>query len=64
LLFILANLARFMGCNPEDVLNQTNNKFIRRFHYIEESLKKAGKKIEQTTLEEMDKIWEESKGKV
>jgi tetrapyrrole methylase family protein / MazG family protein len=64
LLFILSNLGRFLGCNSEDVLNLTNNKFIRRFHYIEEKLKESGKKMENTTLAEMDEIWEEAKDKV
>jgi tetrapyrrole methylase family protein / MazG family protein len=64
LLFILSNLGRFIGCNSEDVLNQTNNKFIRRFHYIEDKLKEAGKKAEEVSLSEMDKIWEETKSKV
>lgn len=64
LLFILSNFGRFLGCNSEDVLNQTNNKFIRRFQYIEEKLKETCKKMEDTTLAEMDAIWEESKDKV
>jgi len=64
LLFILSNLGRFLGCNSEDVLNQTNNKFIRRFHYIEKNLKESGKKLEDVGLAEMDRFWEEAKDKV
>jgi len=64
LLFVLANLARFLDCNPEDILNQTNNKFIHRFHYIEERLKDAGKKVQEVGFAEMDRLWEESKDKV
>jgi MazG family protein len=63
ILFSLINYSRFIGVNPENALRKTNDKFIKRFQYIEEELKKAGKKITDSNLEEMDKYWEESKSK-
>ena len=61
LLFSLVNLARFWGVTPEDALQKTVRKFIRRFNYIETGLKKKGKSANQATLEEMDALWEEAK---
>lgn len=58
LLFALVNLSRFVGINPDVALNKTINKFICRFEYIE---KNAAKDLKQMSLEEMDKLWEESK---
>lgn len=63
LLFSLVNYARFLNINPEDALRRTNEKFIGRFQIIEKKLKEEGKDIDNTSLEEMDRIWEESKGK-
>ncbi len=64
LLFSIVNYARFLKINPEDALRKTNEKFIRRFQIIEEKLKEQGKDIDNTSLEEMDRIWEDSKGKI
>jgi tetrapyrrole methylase family protein / MazG family protein len=61
LLFALVNYARFIGVNPEDSLRMTNDKFKKRFRYIEKRLEEGGKKITESNLEEMDKFWEESK---
>ncbi len=61
LFFSLVNYARFLGINPENALRKTNEKFIKRFQYIEKRLKESGKKITDSNLEEMDKYWEESK---
>lgn len=61
LLFALVNYSRFINVNPENALRQTIEKFIYRFQYIEQQLKKLGKDIHSSTLEEMDKLWEESK---
>lgn len=61
LLFSLVNYARFLNINPEDALRKTNEKFIRRFQIIEQRLKEQGKNIAETSLEEMDRIWEDSK---
>jgi len=59
--FALVNYARFLNVNPENALRKTNEKFIKRFNYIEEKLKQNNKSLEQSNLEEMDKYWNESK---
>jgi len=59
--FSLVNYARFIGINPEYALRKTNHKFINRFSYIEKSLKEKDKKIGESSLEEMDFYWNESK---
>ncbi|PSK02814.1 nucleoside triphosphate pyrophosphohydrolase [Brevibacillus porteri] len=61
LLFAVVNLARFLGLDPEAALALTNNKFKKRFSYIEGKLQEAGRTFEQTDLQEMDKWWEEAK---
>ena len=61
LLFVVANLARKLGVEPEDALRGANAKFVRRFHFIEAQLEKRGKTPEQSTLEEMDELWNEAK---
>jgi MazG family protein len=59
--FALVNYARFLGVNPENALRKTNKKFIKRFGYLEEKITVSGRKLSESTLEEMDKYWEESK---
>lgn len=61
LLFSLINYARFIEINPEEALEKTNLKFIKRFQYLESAAKNSGKKIEDMTLAEMDVYWEEAK---
>ncbi len=61
LIFCCINLARYYQINPEVALNKTNNKFIKRFNYIEHSLRKRNKLILDISLEEMDRLWEEAK---
>jgi MazG family protein len=61
LLFSLVNYARFIEINPEDALERTNKKFIKRFNYLEAQSKKDGKSLSEMTLAEMDKYWEEAK---
>jgi XTP/dITP diphosphohydrolase len=61
LLFSLVNYARFIDINPEDALERTNKKFIKRFQYLENETKKEGKKIADMTLKEMDIYWEKAK---
>jgi XTP/dITP diphosphohydrolase len=56
-LFAVVNLARFLDISAEDALRRTNKKFTSRFAKVEEILEKKGKKIEESTLEEMDEIW-------
>ncbi|MBN1301709.1 MAG: nucleoside triphosphate pyrophosphohydrolase [Melioribacteraceae bacterium] len=64
LLFSIVNYSRFIGINPENALRRTNEKFVRRFNYVESKLKENGKNISESNLEEMDKYWEESKNKI
>jgi len=61
LLFSLVNVSRFLKINPEDALEKTNRKFIRRFVYLEEKAKLSGKSLKEMTLAEMDVFWEEAK---
>ncbi|MBI1290906.1 nucleoside triphosphate pyrophosphohydrolase [bacterium] len=61
LLFAIVNLARFLQIDPEQAIQQTNRKFLRRFHYIEQVLAERGTTPAESTLAEMDAIWEESK---
>jgi MazG family protein len=61
LLFSLVNAARLYNVDPETALERTNRKFIKRFNYLEERAAGEGRKLKDMTLEEMDKIWEESK---
>lgn len=61
LLFSLINYARFMGINPEDALERTNKKFIRRFQYMEEKAAEQQRSLHDMTLEEMDALWNEAK---
>ena len=60
-LFSLINYARFKGINPEDALEKTNRKFIKRFQYLEVESAKDGKKIGEMTLAEMDVYWNRAK---
>lgn len=61
LLFGLVNYSRFINVNPEIALRRTVDKFIARFQFIERRLKEMGKDIHSSTLEEMDRLWEEAK---
>ena len=61
LLFSIVNLSRHLGLRAEEALDDTNNRFIKRFNYIEHKLAEAGKSPIDSTLEEMDALWEESK---
>ncbi len=62
-LFALVNYARFVHVNPDDALEKTNRKFIKRFQYIEEQAKLSGRKLTDMTLDEMEALWQESKQK-
>ena len=62
-IFSLVNLARFLDISAENALRKTNEKFKNRFRYIENVLEKNGKKFEETKLRELDKYWNEAKGK-
>ena len=61
LLFSLVNAARLYGINPENALERTNRKFIKRFNYLESRTIAQGKDLKQMSLAEMDAIWEEAK---
>jgi MazG family protein len=61
LLFVLANVARHLGVDPEASLRDANAKFVRRFHSIEAALRAEGRTAEEATLEEMDQLWDEAK---
>ncbi|WP_420388610.1 nucleoside triphosphate pyrophosphohydrolase [Roseivirga sp.] len=61
LLFSLVNYARFIDIDPEEALERTNLKFIKRFQYLETESKKDGKSIGEMTLAEMDEYWEKAK---
>jgi tetrapyrrole methylase family protein/MazG family protein/ATP diphosphatase len=62
LLFVITNAARHLEINSEAALNETSDKFERRFRYIESQLRAKGRPIEQATLEEMDALWDKAKG--
>lgn len=60
-LFSVINAARLYKLNPDNALEHTNQKFIRRFNYVEDHSLKQGKNLKDMTLEEMDKLWDEAK---
>ena len=59
--FSLVNAARLYGINPENALEKTNSKFIRRFNYLERETISKGLNLREMSLEDMDAIWEEAK---
>lgn len=61
-LFSMINYARFLKVDPENALERTNKKFIKRFQYLEQKAKDLGKSLKDMTLAEMDVYWEEAKG--
>ncbi|MFH0352295.1 MAG: MazG nucleotide pyrophosphohydrolase domain-containing protein, partial [Chromatiales bacterium] len=61
LLFACVNLARFARVDPESALRSANQKFERRFRYIEQRLQAQGQSVNDATLAEMDALWEEAK---
>lgn len=61
LLFSIINAARLYGVNPDNALEKTNKKFIKRFNYLEAKAKESGRSLKEMTLEEMEAIWEEAK---
>ncbi len=60
-LFSLINVARLYHINPDNALEQTNQKFIRRFGYVEAKAKEQGRQLQDMTLQEMDELWNEAK---
>jgi XTP/dITP diphosphohydrolase len=63
LLFALINYGRFININPENALEKTNQKFLRRFKYMEEKIREQGKVLTDCKLDEMDVFWNEAKEK-
>ena len=61
LLFAAVNIARFLDIDPETALRKANRKFVRRFQFIEAALRRAGKDLEDSTLEEMEQLWQQAK---
>ncbi|MHA7872810.1 MAG: nucleoside triphosphate pyrophosphohydrolase, partial [Hyphococcus sp.] len=61
LLFVLANLSRHLKVDPEAALRRANEKFRRRFSYIEEAMKNAGRDLEKASLDDMEALWREAK---
>ena len=61
LLFSMINYARFLKINPENALERTNKKFIKRFQYLEVKAEEMGKTLKDMSLAEMDIFWEEAK---
>ena len=61
IIFVLVNIAKFKKIDAEEALRATNNKFIKRFQYIEAQVTKRGKTLKETSLEELEKYWQEAK---
>lgn len=61
LLFVLVNLARFVKVDPEQALRRTNSKFRKRWSHIEQRLAERGKTPAQSTVQEMEGLWQEAK---
>jgi MazG family protein len=61
MLFVLVNLARFVKVDPEQALRKTNAKFRRRFGYVEQKLAERGKSTRESSVEEMESLWQEAK---
>ena len=60
-MFSVINAARLYHLNPDNALEKTNQKFIRRFNYVEQHSIKEGKPLTEMTLEEMDELWNKAK---
>ncbi len=61
LFFVLVNIARYLSLDPESALRKTNRKFKRRFQWLEEELRRQGRKPQDASLQEMEALWQESK---
>jgi len=61
MLFVLVNLARFVKVDPEQALRRTNAKFRQRFGYVEQKLAERGRSAKESSLEEMESLWQEAK---
>jgi uncharacterized protein YabN with tetrapyrrole methylase and pyrophosphatase domain len=63
LFFVLVNIARYLSLDPESALRKTNRKFKRRFQWIEEQLRTSGRGPEQSSMEELESLWQQAKQK-
>ena len=63
IIFVITNIAKFYGVDAEEALRSTNNKFIKRFQYIEQKMDEKGKTLKDSSLEEMERYWQEAKNK-
>ena len=61
LLFVVVNVARFLAIDPETALRRSNEKFSRRFRFVESRIKSQGRELKNATLAEMDALWDEAK---
>jgi uncharacterized protein YabN with tetrapyrrole methylase and pyrophosphatase domain len=61
LLFVLVNIARYLTLDPESALKKTNRKFKRRFQWMEEQLLQKGRNIQNSSLDEMESLWQAAK---
>jgi len=61
MLFVLVNIARYLSLDPESALKKTNRKFKRRFHWLEQEIRRSGRRLEEATLDEMEALWQQSK---
>ncbi len=61
LLFVLVNIARYLALDPESALRKTNRKFKRRFQWLEEELRRSGRRPQDASLEELEALWQQSK---
>jgi len=63
IIFVITNISKFYKIDAEEALRSTNNKFIKRFHYIEQKIEEKGKTLKDSSLEEMEHYWQEAKNK-
>ena len=61
LFFVLVNIARYLSVDPESALKKTNRKFKRRFQWMEEQLRKAGRSLQNAAMEELESLWQQAK---
>ena len=61
MLFVLVNIARYLSLDPESALKKTNRKFKRRFQWLEQEIRRSGRRLEDATLDEMEALWQQSK---
>jgi uncharacterized protein YabN with tetrapyrrole methylase and pyrophosphatase domain len=61
LFFVLVNIARYLSVDPESALRRTNRKFRRRFGWLEEQLRQQGRTLEESTLDQMEALWQQAK---